>query len=664
MPDNKELINWGNLQEFAEESKKYSDKKAAESTAASQAEINKVNAKAEKAQSDIDSYKTESNTKFALKTELAATNENVSQNASDIQTANERIDQIISLPEGSTALDAEVIDIRIGADKKKYNTAGEAVRGQISDLKSDLKKIDSSLIDYNFCNLLLTGNKVTDGASEKCSWAITSNGTVFITANSETANNSIALKYYDSSTEAPRFIKTNEEYIITVKSTSEKVYLQVYYVLDNGTTTFVYYKNGANDSITFRKDARAVQIRIYVEKGFNGTCEFYASVVKKIPNENQTIKSLYERHKPFSVSESQPHGFEDLNMLSLKPIYRVYRNKYFDAYRIQCAIKIDGGLYIIGNKGDGTSHITQIAGYEDATVIRRYEWQGGHCNDATYDANTHLLYVTCGGNGESLPEGNTKTNDISVINMDTFTFVKYITVEDVGDVASIELTSNGDWYIRDRETVYRFSMVDDEFEKKEEIFRFDFAKMLGVNKEIVRQSFVVEGSILYTLFGIKREKYFLFDQAVITKYDIKNNEFLGIYKSSMMMSDEAEGIVFDNGSVYIFADGYYYGVYKSSVDGVDDSDYYRILDNVNDLDDCLASGKYFSRNSDITKGIANVPNGLTKAFTLYVEQQEHRGVMQTLIPTEMSESIVVYRRFLLHDGRITKWSKSSSELQM
>ncbi|WP_303800032.1 hypothetical protein, partial [Ruminococcus flavefaciens] len=145
MPDNKELINWGNLQEFAEESKKYSDKKAAESTAASQAEINKVNAKAEKAQSDIDSYKTESNTKFALKTELAATNENVSQNASDIQTANERIDQIISLPEGSTALDAEVIDIRIGVDKKKYNTAGEAVRGQISDLKSDLNAIHTKL---------------------------------------------------------------------------------------------------------------------------------------------------------------------------------------------------------------------------------------------------------------------------------------------------------------------------------------------------------------------------------------------------------------------------------------------------------------------------------------------------------------------------------------
>lgn len=149
MPDNKELINWGNLQEFAEESKKYSDKKAAESTAASQAEINKVNAKAEKAQSDIDSYKTESNTKFALKTELAATNENVSQNASDIQTANERIDQIISLPEGSTALDAEVIDIRIGADKKKYNTAGEAVRGQISDLKSDLNKISDIRISTN-----------------------------------------------------------------------------------------------------------------------------------------------------------------------------------------------------------------------------------------------------------------------------------------------------------------------------------------------------------------------------------------------------------------------------------------------------------------------------------------------------------------------------------
>lgn len=147
MPDNKELINWGNLQEFAEESKKYSDKKAAESTAASQTEINKVNAKTEKAQSDIDSYKTESNTKFALKTELAATNENVSQNSSDIQTANERINQIIALPEGSTVSDARLEDICVKEDGTKAASPGAAVREQIAEVKDEITKTNNEVTD-------------------------------------------------------------------------------------------------------------------------------------------------------------------------------------------------------------------------------------------------------------------------------------------------------------------------------------------------------------------------------------------------------------------------------------------------------------------------------------------------------------------------------------
>ena len=55
---------------------------------------------------------------------------------SDLLTA--RLNVVESLPEGSTNMDAEVIDIRVGADGKTYDNAGEAVRGQIGDLKSDL----------------------------------------------------------------------------------------------------------------------------------------------------------------------------------------------------------------------------------------------------------------------------------------------------------------------------------------------------------------------------------------------------------------------------------------------------------------------------------------------------------------------------------------------
>ena len=66
-----------------------------------------------------------------------------------ISLVNARVDNLTSLPEGSTTGDAELQDIRVGVDGTVYDSAGAAVRAQISSLSEEM------------ANLKRTGNGAT-----------------------------------------------------------------------------------------------------------------------------------------------------------------------------------------------------------------------------------------------------------------------------------------------------------------------------------------------------------------------------------------------------------------------------------------------------------------------------------------------------------------------
>ena len=163
---------------------------------------------------------------------------------------NRRIDNIVSLPEGSTQGDAELMDIRVGANGVTYPNAGDAVRGQYLEAMGYIDDLNANRFNYidDFYHepVSLTAGttfsnntKIFDESIEEGKYFIFK-----IVDDSEVLDSSaVGLYYWDSEdniTNILNNISPNEVYLakapIDIKGLS--AYIVGTKILNTGTVTF------------------------------------------------------------------------------------------------------------------------------------------------------------------------------------------------------------------------------------------------------------------------------------------------------------------------------------------------------------------------------------------------------------------------------------------
>ena len=137
-----------------------------------------------------------------------------------------RMDTFTSLPEGSTSGNAELADIRVGSDGTTYDTAGNAVRGQIGELKSDLNELEEiiglrfkpitkevSAVGYSFIEVVKFTVISECNYTLKLDFASATTGQVWINAYDANGNAITQLNKIDTgSTSETRTFKLSTDY--------------------------------------------------------------------------------------------------------------------------------------------------------------------------------------------------------------------------------------------------------------------------------------------------------------------------------------------------------------------------------------------------------------------------------------------------------------------
>lgn len=180
-----------------------------------------------------------------------------SERKAEIDVERKRIDNLAKLPAGSTTGDAELTDIRVGADGTTYDTAGEAVRQQVGSLKEDL----TYLCNYETYNYLRNYRSVHTWTHNGITFALQDDGSYDV---SGTAAEDALFNFVINTENMPDWIKEGEW--LKIKNSSKIVNLVLWYYDEN-----MKYISGPDISGNYYSkvpdNAKSVILRLKVKKG-------------------------------------------------------------------------------------------------------------------------------------------------------------------------------------------------------------------------------------------------------------------------------------------------------------------------------------------------------------------------------------------------------------